>query len=59
VVAMAESLMMVKLLVVDVAEEADIAGATMEGVVVTMEEEAEMATKAATVAAGMVAGDGE
>jgi hypothetical protein len=48
---MAESLMTDKLLVVEVAKEADIAEAMME--------EAEMATKAATVAAGMVGGAGE
>ncbi len=49
--AMAESLMTDKLLVVEVAEEEDIAGAMIE--------EAEMATKAATVAVGMMGGAGE
>jgi hypothetical protein len=48
---MAESLITDKLLVVEVAEEEDIAEAMME--------EAEMATKAETVAAEMVGGAGE
>ncbi len=50
-VAMAESLMMDMLLAVEAAKEADIAGAMME--------DAEMATKAATVAAGLLGGTGE